>query len=605
MEAARPRNRGRRPRRGTVERPLNSRLVRVGFIVVVPALLALVFSISTTGALQRNPLEPLFDAESAATFAETLGVQFPSRVPGSNGASEAATWYRETVEALGLTTEEDVWTEEVGELGSVELRNVVTVVPGRSEETIVLVAHRDNAGPDEPRGENARGTGALIELGRAFAPQELGPAPLPEHTLVFVSTDGGAYGGAGAARFVETSPLARSAIAVVILNGLGSGPPRLAIAGDDPVSPARALVRTAAARVSEETRVETRLPSIVEQLVALGLPYALEEQGRFLAGGLSAVTLGTEDGERAAGAAIPDGRLGQLGRATEALVSSLDRSVGGAYRTPDSLFFSDRAVSGWALRLALVLGIVPFALGVVDLVVRSRRRGLAFRPALRAQRSRLGFWALVGALIALGGFVGAFPTGAALPLAPYTSLVTERPLLALLAIAIILVLTWLVVVREPLAPREPPTPDERLAGFVVGLGLVGCVAVALAFLEPYALLFVLPSLYAWLWLPLEGRPAPRVALYMLGLTGPLVALVVLARGLELSVFDGVLYVVGLATVGYLSLLTVILTLVWAAAASQIGALATGRYAPYAGGSEPPPTGAFGRLRRRKGQSSAR
>ena len=572
--------------------------MRVGFVVVIPALLALVFSLSTTGALPRNPLDPLFDAESAATFAETLSVQFPSRVPGSDGAADAAVWYRETISALGLPTEEDVWTEELAGLGTVELRNIVTVVAGRSDQSIVLVAHRDNAGANEPLGENAAGTAALIELARGFAPQELGPDPLPQHTLVLVSTDGGAYGGAGAARLVATSPLAKSAIAVVVLDGLGSGRPRLAIAGDDPVSPARALVRTAAARLSEETRVDTELPSAVDQLVALGMPYALGEQGRFLGSRISAVTLGTEGGETA-GPSTANERLGQFGRATEALVSSLDTSVGGAFRTPDSLFFVDRAAGGWTLRLALVLAIVPFALGLVDLLVRSRRRGIVFKPALRAQRARLGFWALAGILVWVGAVVGAFPAGASLPLAPYTSPVTDRPVLALLAIGLALLLAWLVFTREPLAPMSAPAADERLAGLVVGLCLLGCIAVVLAFVQPYAILFVLPSLYAWLWLPLEGRAAPRIALFAVGLVGPAVALVVLANQLDLSVFDGALYVVGLATVGYLSTATVALLLAWAAAAGQIGALAVGRYAPYAGGAEPPGPGPLRRLMGRR------
>ena len=54
--------------------------------------------------------------------------------------------------------------------------------------------------------------------------------------------------------------------------------------------------------------------------------------------------------------------------------------------------------------------------------------------------------------------------------------------------------------------------------------------------------------------------------------------------------DTVLYVLGLATVGYISLGSVLLALAWAAAAGQLGALAFGRYAPYAGGAEPPPAG---------------
>src|SRR5918994_6820993 len=219
MDAARPRTRGRRLRHGSLERPLNGRLVRVGFLVVIPACLAFLFSISTTGALQRSPLDPLFDGDSAATFADTLRTQYPSRVPGSEGAAEAAIWYRETVASLGLQTEEDVWTGDVADLGEVELRNIVSIVPGRSAQTIVVVAHRDNAGAEEVLGENATGTALLIELARGFAAQEVGPDPLPEHTLALVSTDAGAFGGAGAARFAE-SELAAQAIAAVILDDL-------------------------------------------------------------------------------------------------------------------------------------------------------------------------------------------------------------------------------------------------------------------------------------------------------------------------------------------------------------------------------------------------
>src|SRR6185503_7655559 len=349
MEAARPRTRGRRLRRGTVERPLNARLVRVGFVVVAPALLALLFSISTTGKLPRSSLEPLFDGENAATVARTLSTEYPSRVPGSEGARQAARWYAETVRALGLTTEEDVWFEDLADLGEVELRNVVTVVPGRSEETIVVVAHRDNAGTGRPLGDNASGTAALIELARGFAPQEFGPDPLPNRTLVLVSTDAGAYGGAGAERFASTSPLARTAIAVVVLDGLGgSGRPHLAIAGDQPVSPARALVRTAAVRVEEQVGSMPSLPSLPTQLVDLGMPFAAGEQGRFLGHDIAAVTLTTQQPNSSdvpgdAVSAVGVRRLGQLGRATEALLSSLDSSLGGAFRTPDSLFFADRA----------------------------------------------------------------------------------------------------------------------------------------------------------------------------------------------------------------------------------------------------------------------
>jgi hypothetical protein len=602
MEAVRLRARGRRLRRGTVERPLNSRLVRLGFLLVAPAAVAFLFSISATGTLPRSTLAPIFDPTAATQLADTLSIEYPSRVPGSEGADGAAHWYAETVRSLGLTTEEDAWTEDLADLGRIQLRNVVTVVPGRSDDAIVVVAHRDNAGTERPLGDNASGTAALIELARAFAPQQSGPDPLPQHTLVFVSTDAGAYGGAGVERFAETSPFAERAIAAVVLDGLGGrGNPRIAIAGDEPASPARTLVRTAAARIEEQAGVAPSLPGVATQLLDLGMPFAAGEQGRFLGHAIAAVTLGTEQ-EPGRTSAVSDAqlrarRLGQLGRATEALVDSLDASAGGAFRTPDTIFFADRAGSGWAARLALVLAVVPFALGLADLLVRARRRRLPLAPALRAQRARLWLALVGGALIWVGARLGLLPTGAPLPLPPYADIVAFPPVGGLLLLAAAFGVGWLLV-RTRLAPAATAPPPDRLAGLVVGLSVVGIVAVALALTKPYALVFVLPSLYAWLWLPLEGRAALRMGMFVLGLAGPIVGLLLLGHQLDLSPIDAALYVVGLVTVGYVPLTSALAALVWAAGAAQVGALAFGRYGPYAGGVEPPPPGHLRRALRR-------
>jgi len=596
MEAARPRGRRRRARRGTVERPLNARLVRVAFLVVAPALLALLFSVSLTGTLRRPALEPLFDAEAAATLATQLSTEYPSRVPGTAEAVGSAHWYGETISAFGFTTEEDVWHEDVPDLGDVELRNLVTVVPGRSEVSIVLVAHRDNAGTEEPLGDNASGTAALIELARGFAPQGATAAPLPQRTLVLVSTDAGAYGGAGAVRFAKTSPYTDAALAVIVLDGLGGrGRPRIAVAGLEKHSPSPRLVSTARARIREEVGISPALPSVPTQLVDLGIPYAAGEQGPFLARGVAAITLTTEEaGDPDIPAGDPDAplavrRLGQLGRATEALVGSIDASVGAAFRTPDRLFLDDRVASGWAVRLMLVVAVAPFALGVLDLLARSRRRRLALAPAVRSLRARLLFWLYAGLLIWIGSLTGAFPTGAPLPLPPYASFLTDRPAVGLALFGIALALGWLVG-RRRLVPTAGTTPQERLAGYAVALGWLGIVAVVIAVLRPYALVFVLPSLYAWLWLPLRTRPWTRAALYVAGLMGPVVGLLVLADELDLGPHHATLYVAGLVTVGYIPLFSVLLALAWAAAAAQLAALAFGRYAPYAAGAEPPPRG---------------
>jgi hypothetical protein len=596
MEAARPGGRRRRARRGTVDRPLNARLVRVAFAVVAPALLALLFSISATGTLQRPPLDPLFDTASAEALATELSTNFPSRVPGTVGAEDATLWYRETISGLGLRTIEDVWTAGLPDLGEVELRNVVTVVPGRAEETIVLVAHRDNAGAGAAFGDNASGTATLMEIARGYAPQDSAPAPLPLRTLVLVSSDGGAYGGAGAARFVEESAYADVAIAALVLDGLGGrGPPRLAIAGNGSTSAPRTLVSTAVARVEEQTRTRPRIPSVLTQLVDLGVPFAAGEHGPFLARGIAAVTLTTED---AGDPGIPVGdapetlavaRLGALGRSAEALVASLDASVGVALRTNPTLFLDDRAASGWAVRLTLIVAVVPFVLGVLDLLVRARRRRAPLLPALRGLRARF-LLALYGGLVVwVAALAGVFPTGEPLALPPNASFVLDRPASGVAVSAVAFGLGWLAA-RRRLVAGAHPTAEERLAGYTAALAWLAAVAIVVALVRPFALVFVLPSLYAWLWLPLRSGIWARIGLYLAGLVGPVGALVLLGRELGLGVLDTALYVVGLATVGYVPLSAVLLTLAWVAAATQLAALAFGRYAPYAGGADSPPPG---------------
>jgi hypothetical protein len=579
-----------------VDRPLDVRLVRVAAIVVVPALAALLFSVSTTGTLPRPTLDPLFDGTSAASFADQLTTLHPSRIPGTPEAQDATGWFEQTISSLGLATTSDTWTEELAELGEVELTNVVAVVPGRSEEAIVVVAHRDNAGAVAAFGDNASGTSALIELARGYAPQGTSSAPVPNRTLVFVSTDAGAYGGAGAARFARTSEHAAAAFAVVVLDGLGRpGRPRLALAGDEPRSPARTLVSTASARIAEQAGREPVLPSIATQVVDLAIPLAAGEQGPFLRRDVAAVTITTSQ-PGGAGAPVGDAagqlaeeRLDQLGRATEAIVGSIDVSVGRAFRTPDSVFFGDRAASGWAIRLTLVAAVAPFAIGVLDLVARSRRRSLRFTPALRALRARALFWLFAGVLVWLGGVAGVLPTGAALALPPSSEFVADANVAALMLLGLGLGLGWLAG-RRHLVPTRRADADERLAGYTVALALLGVLAVVLAVVKPYALVFVLPSLYAWLWLPLRSRFWPRVLLFLVGLAGPVAGLLVLARELGLNVLEAPLYVAGLATVGYVGLGSVVLALAWATAAAQLAALAFGRYAPYAGGVEPPPAG---------------
>ena len=98
--------------------------------------------------------------------------------------------------------------------------------------------------------------------------------------------------------------------------------------------------------------------------------------------------------------------------------------------------------------------------------------------------------------------------------------------------------------------------------------------------QPVRLLFVVPSLYAWLWLPQVKRRSSwaRDILYGVGLAGPVLAVVAIGAQLGLGLgLDAPLYLVSLMTLGFIPWMTVLVLLAWAAIACQLGALAAGRY----------------------------
>jgi hypothetical protein len=592
MDAARPARRPRRSRRRSPEHVLDDRLVRVASLVLLPAALLVLLTISTPGVLPPPPASPAFDGASAAALSSELSSTYPARIPGTPEAALAAGWYRQTMESLGLPTEEDVWRDELPGLGEVELRNVVTVVRGRSPSTVVVVAHRDNDGTGG-EADNPSGTAALVELARPYGTLGAAQPLVPQRTLVLVSTDGGAWGGAGAARFAERIAATGDVAAVVVLHGLARpGVPRLEVGAGAVASPARALVATASARIEEQVGISPDIPSAAAQLVGLGIPVALGEQAHFLRRGIAALAL---TGARARAGQAVDARLrvqtlAGLGRAAEALVGSIDATPRRSFGTPDALFLgNDRVVGGWALRLLLAVSVVPFAVGVVDLLARARRRRLRLRPALRALRSRILFWAYAGALLWLASATGVLPTGAPLAFPPSGPAASDWSPVGVLVLAVALAGGW-VVARRRLAPHDGPPPDETLAGSVAALAWLGGLAVLVAIARPYAVLFLLPSLYAWLWLARVSGRGARVALFLLGLTGPVAGLLVLAGSLGVSFLGAARYLLELVGVGYIGSSSVLFALAWAAAAGQLGALALGRYAPYARGLEPPPPG---------------
>ncbi len=495
----------------------------------------------------------------------------------------------EKLALYGLAATEDAWDESIPGLGRVRLRNLTTVIPGSTPDAILVLAHRDDSGAGPGANDNASGTAALIELARGYG--RLGPVagPKPMHTLVFLSSDGGAYGGYGAERFARTSPLRGSVKAVVSLDGLaGSAQPRVELAGFLPRSPTPALLRTVDVLVAAELGRPPAHPDWLVQLVDLAMPFGYGEQAPFLARGISAVRLATAPDGKADAAAdvtaqLRAARFARLGRAVDAVLASLDGGVELVGGTAPHVYLGDRIVRGWAIELVLLAALAPFLAGAIDLFTRCRRRRLPLAAAWRALRIRLGVWIWCGLLVGLGALAGIFPRGAAMPPPPDSPAVADRPVAGLLAIAALSILGWMRA-HTALRPSAPASDEEALAGYAVALVALGAVAVATALVSPYGLVFVLPSLYAWLWLP-QATGLVRDVLYGAGLAGPVLALVAIGTQLGLGL-HAPLYVVSLMTLGFIPWTTVVVLIAFAAVAMQFGALAAGRYRPIEGRSRP-------------------
>jgi hypothetical protein len=607
MPPFRPPTSRRRPRHGSLERPVNARAYRGTALLVAIPLLLTAFTIARPESLPPPTFPAAFDEVGATQSARELATQFPNRTPGSPTAADAADWVAERLASFGFRVQRDRFQGDVADQGQVGLENVIAVSPGRSPDVLVVMAHRDNRGTTgQGANDNASGTGVLLELARGYglraAPgpgKERAPAG-PTHTIVLVSSDGGAYGGLGAVRFLETSPYRRRISAAVNLVAIGGDDSvRIEIAADRPRSPDATLVETAAARIIQHTGEEPRRTSAAGQLIDLAFPFSFYEQAPLIGAAIPALSM-TTAGPRPPTPetdtidALNDRRIGQIGRAAEALLGSLDEGVALARDTSTYVYLGGRTVQGWAVQLVLITALLPFLLAAVDLFARCRRRRIPLAPALRSYRTRLAFWLWVGLVFGFLAVVGAWPQ-VELPPPPDTSPAGDWPAVTLTIFAVFVFASWLVG-RERLLPRRPVSVEEELAGQTTALLVLAVLALLTLATNAFALIFLLPSLHAWLWLPQVRHSAPwvRAGVLSLGFLGPAILLGSFAWRFELG-FDAPWYVLELVAIGYVPLPAIVIALGWFAAAGQLAAIATGRYAPYPEARERPPRGPLRQL----------
>jgi hypothetical protein len=576
---------------------------------LVPLML-LAPSLDRPGSLPAPTSEPAFDASNAYQQALELAQAYPDRSPGSPGSSAARRWLVQQLQAMGFKPSVDRFQARIPGRGKVELANVSVHVVGSSPSMLVLTAHRDNPGIGAGGGanDNASGTAALLELARDYAkPPGPVPAHVPDHTLLFVSTDGGAFGGIGAAHLASRIRLSGRIAAVVNLDSIGGrGKPRIVITGDKPRSPLALLVATAFGRLREQLGSSPARTSAFRQLIDLAFPFSIFEQAPFVGYGIPAVTLTTggdlpADASADTPAALDRSHLAQIGKATGQLLESLDQGMPEPHASSASyVYLGGRLIRGWDLQLLMLALVVPPLVAVVDLFARCRRRRIRLLPALRSYLRRLGFWLFLAALFLLFGALGLWPGGAARPPALATAAARNWPLPPFILLGLAAVLAWFVS-RSRLLPRRPLQPEEELAGHLVPLLVLTLLALVVALGNRYALLFLLLPLHLWLWLPQVRRedrlPIARLALLAAGLLGPGVLVWSFADRFGLG-FSAIWYVGELIAVGYTSVWFLLASTVFAACFAQLAALSTGRYAPYPEPDERPPYSLFQRTGRR-------
>src|SRR6267154_4941255 len=107
----------RRPRHGSLERPVNARSYRGTWLLAGVPLLIAAFSLSSLPHLPKLAgYVPTFDGSSAAANARALAQQFPDRRPGTNGARGAASFVQQQLEASGYKVTRDTFHETIAGL---------------------------------------------------------------------------------------------------------------------------------------------------------------------------------------------------------------------------------------------------------------------------------------------------------------------------------------------------------------------------------------------------------------------------------------------------------------------------------------------------------
>lgn len=541
---------------------LDPRIYRMGVVPVLLAVIVLAFSLEDQqGALTTNVVPDAFNGPQAYATMKSLASAYPNRAPGSPGDGTPghpglAGKVASALKRYGYTTSTDSFRGPTP-YGTRTLENVVGLRAGAGNGSIVVVSHRDTPGQ-----AGLSGTAVMLELARVLSGQTL------NRTLVVVSTTG-SIGAVGAQRLASQVP--GPIDAVLVLGDMAGADARqpLVVASSDTQSVApTALRNTVSATLARQAGLSSESPGLFGQVARLAFPMAATGQAPFISQGLPAVLLSLSGGRPSSPFEFTSSaRLTGMGRATLQAVSALQS--GPVVPGPSTyLSWNGKVIPAWAVRLVVLILILPVLAVSVDGMARARRRGHSIsRWIVWVVASALPFVlaALLVVIARATGWIGPAPsipvTGGSWPL--QTGGVV---LLVVLGLTVVAGLVWLrplligsVGLRRRLAAGAPvqaaPANGSALAGprrerddahapgagAAAGVLILMCVvALAIWVSNPFAALLVIPALHLWLWVvtPDVRLPLPATIL--------LLALGLAPAGLLAAYFAGAL---GLGPVG--------------------------------------------------------
>ncbi len=515
--------------------------------LVLPAVLAVFFSISSPSSFVQVSTEPTFFEPSRAFRAtEEFAGRFADTTAGGEGDKDAATWFVGRLRALTIPAYTQEFTAPLGDR-SVSLNNVAVVFPGESRGTILVAAQRDpllagssTSATKTPPLATASGTGILLDLIQVFA------ARPHEKTLIFLSSDGGGYGGLGVDYFLRNDPRGRDVRVVLSMYGLGREDRDQLQAGiEGPKSTTPGWYLQLAAATLDKAGLGIRSPGLATQVADHALTLCSGEQTAGLRLGVPALMLFDTGPGRTTAAG-----LATQGASMERLVLSLD---GGTEIPSDPgtavVLSSGRYLTSRTLGILGALMLLPGTLMALTWLAVTRIRPDAWLRYLRNLASFV--LPLLGLLLlswvaARAGLVPHYR----LP-APPQDLPARRPEYLTTAALVVVGLAMLFVSRHFLGylrPREPLVMAETVK-LSVGLLVLVAGLTLLTSSSPFSMLTGITAAWAWPMVTCFAEPrrnsgarrrrpfANRLVLIS-GLTAPALLYVYLVVSSELRWWEG-------------------------------------------------------------------